>query len=241
MANSTPHSQSSPTAARPVRRGFASNVLLTAIVASLIGIFLFVVLAGVAIGRIGSWFDYNPFGVFSEPDTTINDRQPAVVVQMQSLARLETMNFSIEKVIEAEKGGNAFQDIFFGDQILLIAHGNVIAGVDLSKLEPEDVTVDDANAVRVALPPSEIFVATLNNELTRVYDREQGLLARGDAQMETEARQAAEATILQAACEQDVLQRAASEAKTQVEALLGALEFTEVTVAAPSGSCDVPQ
>ncbi len=59
--------------------------------------------------------------------------------------------------------------------------------------------------------------------------------------METGARQAAEASILQAACEQDVLERAASEAQTQVEALLGALEFTEVTVAAPSGTCDVPQ
>lgn len=237
MANT----QAPPTTARPIKRGVMPNACLTALVAALLAVVLFVVLAGVAIGRIGSWFDFNPFGVFAEPDTAINDRQPAVVVQMQSLARLETMTYTIEKVIEAEKGGNAFQDIFFGDRILLIAHGNVIAGVDLSKLEPEDVTVNDANAVRVVLPPSEIFVATLNNELTRVYDREQGLLARGDAQMETEARQAAEASILQAACEQDVLERAASEAQTQVEALLGALEFTEVTVSAPSGTCDVPQ
>jgi hypothetical protein len=207
----------------------------------LLGIFLFVVVASVAFSRVGSWFDLDLFGPFSEPDTTINDRRPSVITQMQSLARLETMNFTIEKVIEAEKGGNAFQDLIFGDRILLIAHGTVIAGVDLSKLDPEDVTVDDANAVSVVLPPSEIFVATLNNELTRVYDREQGLLARGDAQMETEARLAAEASILQAACEQDVLERAASEAQTQIEALLGALEFTEVTVSAPSGTCDVTE
>lgn len=217
------------------------NACLTALVAALLGVVLFVVLAGVAIGRIGSWFDLNPFGVFAEPDTAIDDRQPAVVVQMQSLARLETMTYTIEKVIEAEKSGNAFQGLFFGDRVLLIAHGNVIAGVDLSELEADDVTVDDANAVTFILPPSEIFVATLNNELTHVYDREQGLLARGNAQMETEARQAAEASIPQATCEQDVVERASAEAQTQVEALPWVLKFSDVTVSAPSSTCDIPE
>ncbi len=194
-------------------------------------------LAGIAIGRIGSWFDVNPFGVFAEPDTQINDRQPAVVLQMQSLARLETMNYTIEQVIEAEKGGNAFQDLLFGDRILLIAHGTVIAGVDLSQLTDTDVAVTAENAITVTLPASEIFVATLDNEATRVYDREQGLLSRGDAQIETEARQAAEASILQAACDQGILDHAATEAKTQIATLLQVLEFETVTVVAPVGVC----
>ena len=217
------------------------NTCLVALSAGVLAIILSIVLAGIAIGRIGSWFDLNPFGVFAEPETTIDDRQPAVVVQMQSLARLETMNFTIEKVIEAEKGGNAFQDLLFGDRILLIAHGNVIAGVDLGTLEPADVVVDEANAVQVTLPASEIFVATLNNEETRVYDREQGLLSRGDAQIETKARQAAEASILQAACDEGILEQAATEAETQVTALLGVLEFSAVTVVAPAGICAVPE
>lgn len=227
--------------ARPARSGMVSTSCAALLLAALLALVLGVVLAGIAIGRIGSWFDLNPFGVFAEPDTTIDDRQPAIVVQMQSLARLETMNFTIEKVIEAEKGGNAFQDLLFGDRILLIANGNVIAGVDLSTLDPEDVTVNDANAVRVTLPASEIFVATLNNEETRVYDRERGLLSRGDAQIETTARQAAEASILEAACEQGILKRAAAEAQTQVTALLGALQFSSVTVVAPAGTCDIPE
>jgi hypothetical protein len=193
------------------------------------------------LGRVGSWFDFHPFGLFAEPETEIDDRQPAIVLQMQSLTRLETMNYTIEKVIEAEKDGNAVQDLLFGDRILLIAHGNVIAGVDLGTLDPEDVEVSDENAVTVQLPASEIFVATLDNDQTRVYDRERGWLSRGDAGIETEARQAAEASILQAACEQGILGQAAAEAKTQIEALLGALEFTSVTVVAPTGTCPVDE
>ena len=223
--------------AQPARGGIVARSCVALVVAGMIAVVLFVVLAGVAIGRIGSWFDVNPFGLFAEPDTQIHDRQPAVVLQMQSLARLETMNYTIEKVIEAEKGGNAFQDLLFGDRILLIAHGNVIAGVDLSQLTDEDVAVTDENAITVTLPASEIFVATLDNEATRVYDREQGLLSRGDAEIETEARQAAEASILQAACDQGILDQAAVEAKIQIEALLKVLEFETVTVVAPAGDC----
>ena len=236
MADTTRHQIQTATA-QPARGGIVAPSCLALVLAGLLAVVLFVMLAGIAIGRIGSWFDVNPFGVFAEPDTQINDRQPAVVLQMQSLARLETMNYTIEQVIEAEKGGNAFQDLLFGDRILLIAHGTVIAGVDLSQLTDTDVAVTAENAITVTLPASEIFVATLNNEATRVYDREQGLLSRGDAQIETEARQAAEASILQAACDQGILDQAATEAKTQIAILLQVLEFETVTVVAPVGVC----
>ena len=207
-------------------------------IAALLGVSLFVLVAGVAIGRIGSWFDMNPFGMFAEPETSINDRRAAVVTEMRSLSRLETQQFTIEQVIEAEKDGNMFQDILFGDRILLIANGNVIAGIDFGKLEEGDVRVTGDSTVEVTLPASEVFLSALDNEQTRVYDREQGLLSRGSAQLETEARQAAEASLLRAACDQQILDKAASEAQSQVEALLRLLEFDDVTVDAPAGTCE---
>lgn len=219
------------------RRGLLGNSCLATLIAATLALTLFVVVAGVAIGRIGSWLDFNPLGLFAEPDTNIDDRQAAVVLEMRSLARLETMTFTVEKVITAEKGGNVFQDVLFGDKLLLIANGQVVAGVDLSQLREQDVQVSADNNVRVTLPPSEIFIATLNNDETRVYDREQGLLSRGDAQLETKARQAAEASILQAACDQGILDQAATEARTQLEALLRLLDFTSVTVVAMAGEC----
>jgi hypothetical protein len=214
----------------------AQSACLVALLGALVALSLFVVLTGVAIGRIGGWLDFNPFGLFAAPDTRIDTSRATVVTRMQALGRLETQHYTIEQVIEAERSGNALQNVFFGDRILLIANGQVIAGVDLTRLGDEDVQVEDGRAT-VALPASEIFIATLNNEETRVYDRDRGLLSRGDSQLETQARQAAEQSILQAACEQGILDRAAREAATQIETLLRLLEFDEVRVTAPAGTC----
>lgn len=199
---------------------------------------LLVLVIGVAIGRIGGWMDFNPFGVFAEPETKIDDRRQAVVIEMRDLARLETQSYTIEKVISAEKQGNVFQDLLFGDRILLIAHGSVIAGVDLGKLDESDVTVD-GDDVRVELPPTEVFVSTLDNEQTRVYDRERGLLSRGDTKLETEARQAAQDAITSAACDSGILGQAAEQARDQLTALLNGLGFATTTVVAPVGECPV--
>lgn len=241
MSLNTPHPYAGNPAAAPRagarRPPLLLNGCLVALLTAIVVAGLMVLLTGVAIGRIGSWFDFNPFGVFAEPETTIDDRRADVIVQMQAMARLETMIFTVEKVIEAEKSGNAITDVFFGDKILLIAHGEVVAGVDLGKLDGSRVTVGDDNSISVALPPSEVFMARLDNDKTRVYDRDRGLLSRGDARLETKARQAAEASILNAACEQGILERAANEARTQVESLLRLLEFSRVTVTAPAGTC----
>jgi hypothetical protein len=223
----------------PERRDRARGTTPTCLVAlgaGLLALLLVVVTTGIVMARVDDWLDFNPFGLFADLETTIDDRQAAIVLQMQAPARLETMTYTVEKVISAEKEGNVFQDLLFGDRILLIAQGEVIASVDLSTLQEDDVQVAADDSVTVRLPPAAVFVAALNNDETRVYDREQGLLARGDAQMETRARQAAEDAILQAACEQGIQQRAADEARTQVEALLRLLEFERVTVIAEPGS-----
>jgi hypothetical protein len=217
------------------RAGF--NSCVTAFLAAVAAVALVMILGLVVADRIAARFEFNPFGIFAEPETTIDDRRAAVVLEMQTLSRLETSVFTIEHVIEAERAGNVFQNLLFGDRILLIAHGQVIAGVDLSRLSEPDVEITDDNAVRLTLPPSEIFIATLDNEQTRVYDRDRGLLSRGSTQLETEARQAAEASILQAACDQGILERAAADAKTQITALLRLLEFEDVEVIAPAGQC----
>lgn len=155
---------------------------------------------------------------------------------MRDLARLETQSHTIEKAISAEKQGNVFQDMLFGDHILLIAHGSVIAGGDLAKLDEADVTVDD-DSVRIGLPPSQVFISTLDNEQTRVYDRERGLLSRGDAEFETEARQTALDAILGAACDSGILGQAAEQARDQLTTLLNGLGFATSTVVAPVGEC----
>jgi hypothetical protein len=155
--------------------------------------------------------------------------QAAVVKEMRRLGRLETASFTIEKIIEAGTAGSALKSILFGDRLLLVAHGEVIAGMDLAGLETKDIDVDDAS-IRLQLPAPAVLVTRLDNSLTKVYDRRQGLLTRGDKDLEAEARQAAEESITKAACDAHILEEASENAKKQLGAVLSGLGFTSIDV-----------
>jgi hypothetical protein len=118
----------------------------------------------------------------------------AIVREVRALARLETIQYTVERVITAETGQGPF-GFLFGDRLLLVAHGMVIAGVDLEQLQPGDIEFDDLGRVYVGLTEPEVFVATLDNDKSYIYDRDTGLLTRGNVQLESEARRAAEAAI----------------------------------------------
>lgn len=205
----------------------------------------FLYLAVHAVPRVPAVAVPDPVGmigpIVSEPPVTIDDRRAAVITQMQTLARLETTSYTVEQVIDGEKAGNAVQKALYGDKILLIAHGEVVAGVDLSKLNPNSITVTDTKSVHVVLPPSEIFSARLDNGKTRVYERDKGIFSKGDDQLETQVRQRAEQSIRTAACDDGVLTRAAQSARQDVQSLLTALQFTTIQIDAPVGQCQAPQ
>ncbi len=171
-------------------------------------------------------------GMSAAPTPTTRS-SAAVVTRIRQLNRIETTSYTVEKVFEASIQGNVFQNILFGDRLLLIAHGIVVAGIDLDNLEADDITIsEDGKTITIDLPPVEIFSATLDNTRTRVYDREKGLLATSDKDLESIARQKAEAEILQAACEYDIMQRATTDARKSIEQLLLMLDFERVEIVA---------
>lgn len=156
----------------------------------------------------------------------------AVLQRVQQLSRLESAAYSVQTVIEVNQSqGNPIFDFFAGDALLLIAQGRVIAGVDLSTLTPDQVTVAaDGRTVTIQLPPAEIFAVALDNEGTRVFSRNRGMFAPGNINLETLARQQAEQEILKAACEDGVLSKATDQAVTALSQLLGLIEGIDVVV-----------
>ncbi len=159
------------------------------------------------------------------PTPTILPDPVTIIHEVRSLARLETIEYTVEKVITAETGQQL--GILFGDRLLLIAYGRVIAGVDLTKIESSDLTMQNG-VLHVRLPSPEVFVASLDNEKSYVYDREQGLLTHGDTDLETRARQVAEAEILESAVADGILDQALSNAQNYLERLLRSLGYQEV-------------
>ncbi|MCJ7519527.1 MAG: DUF4230 domain-containing protein [Anaerolineaceae bacterium] len=160
------------------------------------------------------------------PTPTILPDPVTIINQVRPLARLETILYSVEKIITAEEGQELVAELF-GDRLLLVAHGTVISGVDLSKLTAEDLEFRDG-ILSVRLPVAEVFSTSLDNDKTYVYDRDTGLLRKADRDLETLARQAAEAEILQAAIDDGILDQAAINAQVFLDRLLNDLGYSQV-------------
>lgn len=160
------------------------------------------------------------------PTPTIIPDPVTIIHEVRSLARLETIQYNVEKVITGESG-QGWLSFLVGDKILFVAHGTVIAGVDLQKMQPEDLRVVDG-VLHVKLPQAEVFIASLDNEQSYVYDRQQGPLAPGNVNLETSVRQAAEDEILNAALDDGILEQAQTNAEAYLIRLLLNLGFPEV-------------
>ncbi len=164
--------------------------------------------------------------VVMNPTPTILPDPVTIVHEIRSLARLETIKFSLEKIITAETRQGVFEWLV-GDRLIFVAHGEVIAGIDLNKLVPDDLVVKDA-VLYVTLPEAEIFITALDNEQSYVYDRETGLFTHGEVNLETNARRAAEIEIEKSALEDGILELAEQNAISFLDRLFRDLGYPEV-------------
>ena len=160
------------------------------------------------------------------PTPTILPDPVTIIHEIQSLARLETIKFSLEKIITAEIHQGAF-DWLIGDRLLFVAHGEVIAGIDLNKLDPEDLEVKNG-VLYVTLPDAEIFITAIDNEQSYVYERDTGLFTHGEVDLETEARRVAEQEIEKSALEDGILDLAEQNAISFLGRLFRDLGYPEV-------------
>lgn len=164
--------------------------------------------------------------VVLHPTPTILPDPVTIVHEIRSLARLETIKFSLEKIITAETRQGVFKWLV-GDRLILVAHGEVIAGIDLNKLDPAALQVK-GGVLYVQLPDPEIFVVAVDNEQSYVYDRDTGLLTHGEVDLESQARLAAEQEIEESALKDGILELAAQNAENFLGGLFRELGYPEV-------------
>lgn len=178
-----------------------------------------------------------------QPSPTVLPSPITVIKDIRSLARLETIQYTVEKVITVEQNQGVLSP-FFGDKLILVGHGKVIAGIDLAKLSAEDIRVENG-LLRITLPEPEIFISALDNQKSYVYDRDTGLLTKGDLRLESTARLEAEKQISLAALEDGILDLARQNSEAYLSRLLSDLGYPEVVFepsppAAPLAATSTP-
>jgi Protein of unknown function (DUF4230) len=157
----------------------------------------------------------------------IDVSQPTVVDRIQRLQRLETVVYTMDKLVTGEKESPIFPDFLAGDRLLMLVHGEVVAGIDFSNLRPGDVRVE-GKQVRLHLPESQVFTTRLDSSKTRVYSRQTGLLVPTDPNLETEVRQEAERQLQAAALADGILATAQQNAASTITSLLQGLGFEKI-------------
>jgi hypothetical protein len=155
----------------------------------------------------------------------------SVVIAVRDLARLETTELHIEKVIDLTDTQSRFFGLIEGtDAILLVAAGDVTVGVDLGKVSDQDVTLDPkTHKATLRLPEPEIFSTRLDESKTYVYARTTSLVARRNEHLEENARREAAQAMEKAAREGDTMERAKRQAEKELKSL-GVALGTDIAV-----------
>jgi Protein of unknown function (DUF4230) len=166
--------------------------------------------------------------LFYEEEPAQTTTGPVVVEGVQDLNRLATVRWRESVIVTRESGGTELERFLAGEKVLLVATGDVEAGVDLASLGRDDVKVN-GETVTISLPEPEILSVSLDEQKTGVYDRDFGPLnLHPDDDLVEQARAAAVDRIEQAARDEDILDQAEQNAEDSIRAFVRTLGFEEV-------------
>ena len=158
---------------------------------------------------------------------SIDVSQPTEVDRIQRLQRLETVVYTMDKLVTGAKENPVLPDFLTGDRLLMMVHGEVVAGIDFSNLKPDEVRVD-GKQIRLHLPAAQVFSVRLDSAKTRVYSRQTGLLVPTDPNLETEVRQEAEREMQEAALADGILRNAQQNGASTISSLLQGLGIQKI-------------
>lgn len=162
----------------------------------------------------------------ANPTPTIIPDPVTYINEVRALARLETIQYSVSQVMTGELNQGTF-DFAFGTKILVVVHGTVIAGIDMEKLLPEDMRMDNG-VLYVNLPPAEILATTLSTDKTEVYTLQEGLLVDVDPNLVLQTIQGGQEKIVSVALEDGILLQAEKNAEAYLYRFFNALGYSNV-------------
>jgi hypothetical protein len=203
--------------------------LLSWILAALLGAVLTVGLVGALVWMSTGLGLMGLLGIVSGEPTQINVGQPTVVRQIQQLQRLETVSYTMDKIISGGRANAYLPKFLAGDRLVLMVHGEVVGGIDLTNLQPGDVVIQ-GHKVLIHLPAAQVFSTRIDNAKTKVYSRDTGLFSSEDPNLESEVREEAERQLQEAALQGGILKVAADNAQNTISGMLKGLGFLEVNL-----------
>lgn len=164
--------------------------------------------------------------VLTSEEQTID--MATLVTQVRELSRLETASMHVMHIGKISQTYKVIPNAFAGDEITFLAEGDVIAGIDLSRLQQQDVWRSPDGTLNMRLPPAQVLMTRVDNQKSRVLTRKTGVLRRADVDLETRARQHAEANIRAEALKRGILNTASQSAEKKLAEFMLTVGFEKV-------------
>jgi hypothetical protein len=174
----------------------------------------------------------NPFA------TETTDRSSPVLLQsIQDLSRYVAAQGNFQVIVDLQENKRFVPDLIFNDHTLFIGVGSVDAYVDFASLTEGAIVISpDGSSVEITLPAPVLEKPSMDNDESRVYDEDRGLvniigdLVGNDPNKRAQLYQLAEAKIAEAAQQSALAERAEINTRAMLESLLHQLGYERVTI-----------
>lgn len=116
------------------------------------------------------------------------NRATIVLESIQQMSVLTTTRYNFSSLVTTEREMPPVLAALYGERQVLVAVGHVTAGIDLSLMDAEDVTINNG-VLTLHLPPPSLQDCFLNEGASYVVERDTGIFSESAPQLEGQARQ----------------------------------------------------
>jgi hypothetical protein len=174
-------------------------------------VLLLVLVAGVVIAVL---FAYTR-GLIPGLGTTYTVNTTIILDGIQQLSSLTVTRYNYSSTVYTERDMPDFLKFLYGDRQVMVAVGSVTAGIDMTRVQPQDV-IWDGQVLSLRLPAPTLQDCFLDDGATYIADQQTGLFARRDPNIDQNTRRYVVGQFRDAALAGDIL----SQAQTQAEQVI---------------------
>ncbi|MGI0483058.1 DUF4230 domain-containing protein [Geminocystis sp. CENA526] len=201
----------------------------------------------ILLGLFGIWKTTDNFiqgitNIFRHEVTTAKVNNPYIILQqIQMVSELTTSVFTMDSIVPTSSSRKIGNWVVGETNLLYVARGEVKAGLDLSMITVDDVSID-RDKIKITLPPAQILDEKIDVNQSQVYHYDRGFLNLGPdvaPELHTKAQQETLTKIRQTACQQKILDQANEKAVILMTQLMKNSGFATVEViSTPSDDCN---
>ena len=165
------------------------------------------------------------------PKPTATFTPTPIVVGWRELGHLTSVEYTLQTVVEVSHlTEGLFGGLLGEDRVLMSVAGNVEAGIDMSKIQSSDVTINGTK-VLIELPPAVISSVEILPDQSKIFDSKQKWAFSEYSGLENEALDLARHQLEDwATNEANILPLAEKLASLQLRSFLETLGFEDITI-----------